>query len=430
MKAEQKTLIISHPSLIEEQWDYESNNKIGLYPDKITRSSTVNAFWKCTSGHSWQATAHNRTKKNSPTGCPVCSAVKSFGEFAIAYYLKKAYGEGNVLCRAKLKDIFPCEATHDRRLEADIYVPQKKTVIEHSGRYHQKNQTQLLDSEKKALLEGIGCRLITVHPYSSSPMISADYYYRESSISSFEKALNDLFTKEFPDAKPDIDLRRDNMSILSLYYPKEHIRCTAGDPRLALACEWDFEKNCGFEIFNFTPHSAYYAHWCCRDCGHKWTSTVSNRSSGRGCPKCKVENTLKTKTAGLKPSDSFAARHPDKLAIWDYEKNSLEGIFPDKIFERSTQKVHWRCNVCNYSWKTAPLTLLLSKYNGCRMCGIEIARAQKFKPVLQLDLNEYKIIKRYPSISAAVKDGYKKVQREIKSGKPYKGFLWRKDKNE
>ena len=61
------------------------------------------------------------------------------------------------------------------------------------------------------------------------------------------------------------------------------------------------------------------------------------------------------------------------------------------------------------------------------MCGIEITRAKKYKPILQIDLASQCTVKRYPSISAAVGEGYKKVQRAIGSGKPYKGFLWKED---
>ena len=54
------------PDLLEE-WDYEKN--ITIQPYTITDKSGKKVWWKCKKGHSWIATAHDRSRG---TGCPIC----------------------------------------------------------------------------------------------------------------------------------------------------------------------------------------------------------------------------------------------------------------------------------------------------------------------------------------------------------------------
>jgi len=50
------------------QWDYEKNGMIK--PEFIRYSSNLKMWWKCSEGHSWQATVYSRYKGN---GCPYCA---------------------------------------------------------------------------------------------------------------------------------------------------------------------------------------------------------------------------------------------------------------------------------------------------------------------------------------------------------------------
>lgn len=74
-------LATSHPELVS-QWDFEKNNKINLFPDKVTFGSGKAAWWLCEEyNHSWQVSVHERTKY----GCPICSNNKvlaGFNDFA------------------------------------------------------------------------------------------------------------------------------------------------------------------------------------------------------------------------------------------------------------------------------------------------------------------------------------------------------------
>ena len=60
---------VMKPSLLDE-WDYQKNGSAGITPATLTISSGKIVWWRCSKGHSWQASIANRSKG---TGCPYCS---------------------------------------------------------------------------------------------------------------------------------------------------------------------------------------------------------------------------------------------------------------------------------------------------------------------------------------------------------------------
>ena len=56
------------PQLVAE-WNYEKNG--GIKPENTMFGSRSVVWWKCSSGHAWQATIDNRFRKKS--GCPYCT---------------------------------------------------------------------------------------------------------------------------------------------------------------------------------------------------------------------------------------------------------------------------------------------------------------------------------------------------------------------
>ena len=73
-------LSITHPNLVTE-WDYNKNNALSIYPDKITYGSNKKVWWMCEHGHEWQSTISNRTNKSHQNGCPVCAGRKVLAGF-------------------------------------------------------------------------------------------------------------------------------------------------------------------------------------------------------------------------------------------------------------------------------------------------------------------------------------------------------------
>ena len=63
-------LATTHPALLKD-WNYEKNDKLGIFPNKIIAGSSIKVWWKCEKGHEWVTSVNNRTNQN--TGCPYCS---------------------------------------------------------------------------------------------------------------------------------------------------------------------------------------------------------------------------------------------------------------------------------------------------------------------------------------------------------------------
>jgi len=61
------SLYKNYPELIKE-WNVEKNGL--LTPEKISKSSGIKVWWKCSKGHEWEAPPHNRVRG---AGCPFCS---------------------------------------------------------------------------------------------------------------------------------------------------------------------------------------------------------------------------------------------------------------------------------------------------------------------------------------------------------------------
>ena len=50
--------------------------------------------------------------------------------------------------------------------------------------------------------------------------------------------------------------------------------------------EWVYEKNNHIDPNKIGRGSGEKAWWKCKNCGSEWTTSISNRVMGRGCPKC------------------------------------------------------------------------------------------------------------------------------------------------
>ena len=56
---------------LARQWHHAKNKP--LLSSQVLPNSGKKAWWKCTKGHVWQASIHDR---NKGTGCPKCKELK------------------------------------------------------------------------------------------------------------------------------------------------------------------------------------------------------------------------------------------------------------------------------------------------------------------------------------------------------------------
>lgn len=64
--------VIDNEQLMKE-WNWEKNNNLGVYPDKIKLKSKKKIWWICKEGHEWCAIAKDRSRG---IDCPVCRKKK------------------------------------------------------------------------------------------------------------------------------------------------------------------------------------------------------------------------------------------------------------------------------------------------------------------------------------------------------------------
>ncbi len=125
----------------------------------------------------------------------------------------------------------------------------------------------------------------------------------------------------------------------------------------ALLEDWNYEKNeSGPDCF--TNGSDIKVWWKCHKCGHEWQERIANRHHGRGCPKCANRKLIPG-------HNDFAAKHPELLNEWLYEKNG--DLKPNQIHYKSVTPVWWKCPVCGYEYQAPPVRRSIG--NGCRKCA-------------------------------------------------------------
>lgn len=73
---EKTSLVALYHEYVNEYWDYEKNNQLGIYPDDLTRGSQKEAWFKCPiDDHEWKSRIGSITKSSwnqGNSGCPKC----------------------------------------------------------------------------------------------------------------------------------------------------------------------------------------------------------------------------------------------------------------------------------------------------------------------------------------------------------------------
>jgi hypothetical protein len=126
-----------------------------------------------------------------------------------------------------------------------------------------------------------------------------------------------------------------------------------------LVKEWDFEKNGDYTPDKASIHSPRKVGWICSK-GHKWIATVEKRTQrNQGCPYCSGRRAIPGET-------DIVTTNPELMSLWDYEKNSEEGIYPENIKSGSDVKTWWKCEN-GHSWQTRTKHIAIRK-QGCPYC--------------------------------------------------------------
>ena len=125
--------------------------------------------------------------------------------------------------------------------------------------------------------------------------------------------------------------------------------------------EWDYSLNGDLNPKELYRSSNENVWWKCKeDSRHQWQATVKRRVYNHtGCLYCAGKLVLE--------EESFAAKHPDLMQEWDWEKN--KNLDPKSLSCGSKKKAYWICkNNPSHTWR---VDLYHRSYNrtGCRKCA-------------------------------------------------------------
>ena len=156
----------------------------------------------------------------------------------------------------------------------------------------------------------------------------------------------------------NIDIQRDRMDIYNLMvFTIKELSLENTNPEVAK--EWNYEKNGDLKPNQFYSTSSRKVWWKC-PIGHDYEATISHRTIDKNnCPYCSNEKLLKG-------YNDLSTTNPELLEIWNYQKNSNLGIYPDNIFAGSHKKVWWKCDN-GHSYEA--ITYNVAKGRRCPYCS-------------------------------------------------------------
>lgn len=351
---------ITDPLLLKE-WNQAKNEKLGLFPEKLTQYSNKKVWWKCLAcNYEWQATINNRSRRGD--ACPVCSnrvVLTGINDLSTTHpYLteewdyevngdllpqKVTYGMGKKvgwqcplghkykatilhrssgtncpICNAGRQTSFAEQAVFyyvkklypdainrykdifDNGMELDIYIPEIHYGIEYDGSFWHKQNKYKREKRKYDICKSNGIKLIRLKSYET------DY-----SIDAIGFADYTLFLKE----DNVVELEK---SIQNLFFK--------------------------FRNVDFRSLS-------------KWKAVVSAINIKKD--RYEISNYL------CEQKDSFASKHPVLATEWHPTKN--KDLTPNMFKSGSSFLAWWLCPTCGHEWETS--IYHRTNGSGCEKCS-------------------------------------------------------------
>lgn len=283
-------LATTHPHLLKE-WDYENNEK---KPEEYLAGSNKKVNWICEKcGNHWQTAVTHRAIKG--TGCPVCMMVER----------GKSKTKSTLENRGSLAEEFPDiakEWDYEKNKGISPYEVHRssknivwwKCSFGHSWKASVSNRAS-----------GTGC------PICAGKNIVKGFNDLESCFPDISK---EWHTSLNGDLTPDSITKHSERKVWWLcpecgesYFTSVYSRTSlhTGCPICAnrivikgkndlattnpeIAKEWNYLRNGDLLPTDVVVKSNKKVWWQC-ELGHEWEATVADRTSGRGCPRCKHE---------------------------------------------------------------------------------------------------------------------------------------------
>jgi DNA-directed RNA polymerase subunit RPC12/RpoP len=281
-------LLTIKPS-VKSEWDYEKNDKLNIYPNKITAHSGKTVWWICDKKHSYKAPVVRHMKGH---GCPYCGGKKIMVGFNDLLSVdpegcKEWDYEKNGKIGLYPEQIFPssnkkiwwkCQKGHSYKATASDH-KQGYGCPYCSGRLPVKGETDLLTVDPD------GCKEWN-YEKNDNLGLKPDSVTSGSNIKVWWKC----------------PLNHDYQMIIKSHTNGHRCRICDGKEILAgfndLATkdpecikEWNYEKNneLGLKPTEVALFNRKIAWWKCNN-GHNYQMSISQHSKGNRCPICNESN--------------------------------------------------------------------------------------------------------------------------------------------
>lgn len=159
----------NYPELLKE-WDYEKNDKLGIFPNKIAKFSRKEVYWNCEKGHEWLTAIKNRTLHN--TDCKKCYNSNQNSKIEETIMSKIEIKSG------KVKTLYDCYK-NGNIAQCDGIDTKNKIVVEYDGYYWHKDRSDVDTLKTQALIDS-GYAVIRIREKklpSLKNKISREKYY-------------------------------------------------------------------------------------------------------------------------------------------------------------------------------------------------------------------------------------------------------------
>lgn len=353
--------VVNNQELIKE-WDWEKNERLKLFPDKLTMGSQKKTWWKCQKGHNWLSSISNRTKGNK---CPVCSnkkVLKGYNDLATThpnlveewnYYRNENIAIDSVSSGSGRKVWWKCEKGHE--WEAVIssrttgtgcpYCSNKKVL---QGYNDLLTKFPTLASEWDYEKNG------DLKPHNLVYGSNKKVWWKCSVCShswGAQVVARTLYKTECPECEVDLKKRRNALKSI----PNEGESLEELYPDLME--EWAYDLN------NVSPSQLKRASkrkvwWQCKK-GHEWKAAIYSRVSGNGCPICSGNQLLEG-------YNDLLTLYPIVAEEWNYNRNGE--LRPQSVHANARKKVWWKCKQ-GHEYEAAIYHRTGKKATGCPVCA-------------------------------------------------------------
>lgn len=321
------SLAFKFPSL-KEEWDIEKNE---VSPEFIPSGSSHKAWWKCSLGHSWQASVSNRTNKDNQTGCPYCANKKVLPGFND---LESKKPEIAAQWDYDLNNIHPSQVNYC----SDKKYYWKCNVCHHSYLYevYRKKADYCPICNGVIVIPGFN-DLATTHPIKAKEW---DYekngtkkptQYHANSYQKMYWICNQNSKHKFRQSIKDRTSDK-----LCPYCCNQIIASGVNDLQTMnpkVAKEWNYERNETTPDRISSGTSKKYW-WTCNTCQYVWLASVSNRTRKNkpsGCPECAKKQRLENLSKGWILSNQNKGKKRENFVNYTYIKKKKENV--KKVYE-------------------------------------------------------------------------------------------------